>query len=105
LKGVRGNSQNAMVNNFWSFNHIARRFREEAEEYGVKVEEKSEYRTSSICLRCRSENITAKGGLFKCLDCGLEANRDAIGVLNIGYLHGGGINGVVAYPMLLRWSG
>jgi len=27
------------------------------------------------------------------LDCRLEANRDAVGVLNIGCLHGGGVNG------------
>jgi hypothetical protein len=35
----------------------------------------------------------------------IEANRDAVGVLNIGHLHGGGVNGVVAHPLLLRWNG
>jgi len=35
----------------------------------------------------------------------LEANRDAAGVLNMGHLHGGGVNGVVAHPLLLRWDG
>ena len=49
--------------------------------------------------------ISTKGRLFKCLYCGLEANRDAVGVLNIGHLHGGGVNGVVAHPLLLRWNG
>ena len=110
LNGVRNKSQsnskvNAMINNFWSFNYIVRRLREKAEEYGIKVEEKSEYKTSSKCPFCHSEDITTKGRLFKCLHCGLEANRDAVGVLNIGRLHGGGVNGVVAHPLLLRWNG
>jgi len=110
LKGVRNKSRNnskanAIINNFWSFNYIVRRFKEKAEEYGIKVEEKSEYKTSSKCPFCHSEDIITKGRLFKCLDCGLEANRDAVGVLNIGHLHGGGVNGVVAHPLLLRWNG
>jgi len=89
----RNNSKaNAMINNFWSFSYIIRRFREKAEEYGMEVDEKSEYRTSSICPRCHSEDIITRGRLLKCLSCGLEANRDAAGVLNIGYLHGGSVN-------------
>jgi putative transposase len=82
-----------MINNFWSFNYIVRRFKEKAEEYSIEVEEKSEYKTSSKCPLRHSEDITTRGRLFKCLCCGLEANRDAVGVLNIGYLHGGGVNG------------
>ena len=109
LKGIRGNGHNgkanAMINNFWSFNYIVRRFKEKAEEYGIKMEEKSEYKTSSRCPFCHSEDIKTNGRLFKCLNCGLEANRDAVGVLNIGRLYGGSINGVVAHPLLLRWSG
>jgi putative transposase len=70
------------------------------------VEEKSEYKTSSRCPFCHSENITTNGRLFKCLNCGLEAHRDAVGALNIGCLQGeGSVNGVVAHPLLLRWSG
>jgi len=92
LKGIRKNSKshnhkskaNAMVNNFWSFDYIVRRFREKAEEYGMQVREVSERKTSSKCPSCRSENITTKGRLFKCLNCRLEAHRDAVGVLNIG---------------------
>jgi len=108
LKGIRKNGNNgkanSMVNNFWSFDYIIRRFKEKAEEYGIEVEEKSEYRTSSKCPLCYSEDIITRGRLFKCLICGLEANRDAVGVLNIGYLHGGSVNGVVAHPLLLRWN-
>jgi putative transposase len=110
LKGVRNKSRNnskanTMINNFWSFNYIVRRFKEKAGEYGIEVEEKSECKTSSKCPFCHSEDIITRGRIFKCLDCGLEANRDAVGVLNIGRLHGGGVNGVVAHPMLLRWNG
>jgi putative transposase len=110
LRNIRNNSHsnskaNAMVNNFWSFEYIVKRFKERAEEYGIEVEEKSEYKTSSKCPFCRSEDIMTRGRLFRCLYCGLEANRDAVGVLNIGYLHGGGINWVVAHPLLLRWDG
>ena len=82
-----------MINNFWSFNYIVRRFKEKAEEYSIEVEEKSEYKTSSKCPLCHSEDIITRGRLFKCLDCGLEANRDAVGVLNIGRLRGDGVNG------------
>ena len=109
LKGVRSNSHNGkantMINNFWSFSYIVRRFKEKAEEYGIEVEEVSEYKTSSKCPYCGSENVTNRGRLFKCYDCGLEAHRDAVGVLNIGHLYGGGVNGVVAHPLLLRWDG
>ena len=111
LKGIRKNGKNgkanAMINNFWSFDYIVKRFKERTEEYGIEVEEKSEYKTSSKCPFCRSEDIITRGRLFKCLSCGLEANRDAVGVLNIGHLHGGGVNWVVAFkhPLLLRWDG
>jgi putative transposase len=109
LKGVRSNRHNGkantMINNFWSFSYIVRRFKKKAEEYGIEVEEVSEYKTSSKCPYCGSENVTNRGRLFKCYDCGLEAHRDAVGVLNIGHLYGGGVNGVVAHPLLLRWDG
>jgi putative transposase len=110
LKNIRtenhnNNKANAMINNFWSFSYIVRRFKEKAEEYGIEVGEVSEYKTSSKCPYCGSENVTNRGRLFKCYDCGLEAHRDAVGVLNIGHLNGGGVNGVVAHPLLLRWDG
>lgn len=53
----------------------------------------------------RSRNTASKGRLLKCLSCGLEARRDAVGVLNIARLHGGEVNGVAAHPLLLRWNG
>ncbi|PUA32607.1 MAG: hypothetical protein B9J98_03905, partial [Candidatus Terraquivivens tikiterensis] len=114
LKGIResnhSNKANAMINNFWSFKYIIRRIREKAEEYGIKVAEVSEHKTSSICPRCRSGRVIKRGRLFECLDCGVEANRDSVGVLNIGLAWGaklpaGAVNGAMARPLLLRWDG
>ena len=47
MRGIRvncynGAKANAIINNFWSFNHTVRRFREKAEESGIEVEEISE---------------------------------------------------------------
>lgn len=55
--------------------------------------------------RCPSGNATTKGRLFKCPDCGLEANKDAVGVLNIGRLHEVALTGVAGTsPLLLVWD-
>ena len=73
LKGIRENHHNSkansMIHNFWSFNYIIKRFREKAEEYGIEVEEKSEYKTSSKCPFCNSEGIRKHRGLFYCPKC------------------------------------
>jgi len=47
--------------------------------------------------------INDKRRLLKCLSCGLEANRDAAGVLNIGYPMEVALTGNAA--LLLRWNG
>jgi putative transposase len=136
LRGIRSNNNNsnnnnnynnsktnAMINNFWSYSYIAKRVKEKAEEYSINVKEVSEYKTSSICIRCNSSSlsdIVKRGRLFRCLNCRLEAHRDAIGVLNIAdnnnndnddmanlYSNskGKGIAiRVMAHPLLLRWS-
>jgi putative transposase len=117
LKGIRDNSHNcktnAMINNFWSFNYIVRRFKEKAEEYGIEVVEVSEYRTSSRCPFCHSKGTRRHRGLFYCRKCGMAMNADVVGALNIagndGTIipspHRGRDNGVVAHPKLLRWNG
>lgn len=50
-KGIRENHKNgkvnSMMNNFWSFAYIIKRFSGKAEEYGMKVEFVSEYKTST----------------------------------------------------------
>jgi len=111
LTGIRENNGtnsrkvNNMIHNFWSFNYVAQRLRYTAQEYGIRVKEVSEYKTSSRCIRCSSENIEKKGRLFRCLECGLEAHRDAIGVLNMANLYGGTAIRVLTPPKLLKWDG
>lgn len=101
-----GSKTNTMIHNFWSFQYISQRIKDIAEEYGMEVKEVSEYKTSTVCPRCGSENTIHAGRLFKCLNCGLEAHRDVVGVLNMANLHNGGTAiRVVAHPLLLRWNG
>lgn len=110
VKHIRKNNShngvktNFMIHNFWSFNYIIQRIKDVAEEYGIEVEEVSEYKTSTSCPRCGPDHTIRQGRHFRCLNCGLEAHRDAVGVLNIGYRQGGSVNGVMVYPLLLRWN-
>ena len=91
LRGIRSSNNynsnniktNTMVNNLWSYAYMVRRIKDKAEEYGINVKEVSEYKTSSICIRCNSSYIIKRGRLFRCLNCRLDAHRDVIGVLNI----------------------
>jgi putative transposase len=115
LRGIRENNRyngkaNSMVHNFWSHAYLIRRFREKAEEYGIEVVGVDERKTSSVRPSCGSDRAVKRGRLFKCLSCGIEAHRDAVGVLNIGLAQGaklpkGAINGLMAEPLLLRWNG
>ncbi len=96
---------NAMVHNFWSFRYIIGRLITTAENFGIKIKLVNEHYTSSVCPRCGSTNAYKHKRLFKCLNCGLEAHRDVVGVLNIARvsLDGrDGFNGVLAHPVLLR---
>ena len=111
LTGIRenndkGKKSNSMIHNFWSINYIVQRMKCTAQEYGIRVKEVNEYKTSSRCIRCSSENIERKGRLFRCLECGLEANRDAVGALNMANLqHEGTAIRVVTHPKLLKRDG
>ena len=110
LTGIRENNQhsrqvNTMVHNFWSHKHVADRLRWTAEEYGIEVRTISEAYTSQTCPRCRSRHSQRILRGFRCLDCGLEAHRDAVGVLNMAARCGGYAVRPMAWPMLLRWDG
>ena len=116
LRGIGKNNNhhngkiNSMIHNFWSFQYITKRFKDKAEEYGIKVVQVDERKTSTICPRCGSDRTIKRGRLFKCLSCGVEAHRDAVGALNIGLAQGaklpaGAINGAMTRPLLLRWNG
>jgi putative transposase len=110
LTGIRnGNPHdrqgNAMVHNYWSHKYVADRLRWTTEEYGMNVRTVSEAYTSQTCPRCHSRHSLRVLRGFRCLDCGLEAHRDAVGVLNIAARCGGYAVRPMAWPMLLRWDG
>jgi putative transposase len=110
LTGIRnsnahGRQANAMVHNYWSHKHIADRLRWTAEEYGIKIETVSEAYTSQTCPRCHSRHSLRVLRSFQCLDCGLEAHRDAVGVVNIAARCGEYAVRPMVWPMLLRWDG
>jgi putative transposase len=97
---------NSMIHLFWSHRYLVKCIKEKAEEYGIRVTEIDERGTSSVCPRCNSKRIVRKGRLFKCLQCTLEAHRDAVGCVNIRLAQGeslaaGVINRAVARPTLL----
>jgi len=103
---------NSMIHNFWShrYRYLIKRIKEKAEEYGIKVTEVKEYYTSPVCPRCGSKNVEKRKRSFKCLSCGLEAHRDAVGCVNIRLAqfekaklsqNGGAVNRAVASPLLL----
>ena len=102
-----GNKANSMIHNFWSFRYITERLRTTAENCGINVKLVEESYTSSVCPRCGSTNIFKHKRLFKCLDCRLEAHRDAVGCVNIGLAQGYEIpaeviNRAVARPLLIE---
>lgn len=111
LRDIRANARfakksNTMIHNFWSVGYQYKRLREKAEEYGMKTRRENERGTSSECPRCGSERIVKRGRLFKCVDCSLEAHRDAVGSVNIGLAQGeiipaGVVNRAVARPALI----
>ena len=101
-----GKKSNSMIHNFWSVGYQYKRLREKAEEFGMRTRREDERGTSSKCPRCRSKRIVKRGRLFKCVDCKLEAHRDAVGSVNIRlaqgeYLAAGVINRAVARPSLI----
>lgn len=110
LTGIRnGNSHgrqgNAMVHNYWSHKYVADRLRCTAEEYGITIKTISEAYTSQTCPRCRSRNTERMLRHFRCLNCGLEAHRDAVGVVNMAARCGEYAVRPMVWPMLLHWDG
>ena len=92
-----------MIHNFWSFRYIIERLITTAENFGIKVKLVKEHNTSSSCPRCGSTNTYKHKRTFKCLNCGLKAHRDVVGVLNIAHLSRnviGGFNGALTSPEL-----
>jgi putative transposase len=109
LTGIRNNNNhgrqgNAMVHNYWSHKYVTDRLKWTAEEYDMKIRTVSEAYTSQTCPRCGSRHSLRVLRRFHCLDCGLEAHRDAVGVLNIATRYGEYAVRPMAWPMLLHWD-
>jgi len=68
------------------FKYTIKRFKEKASEHGIETVEVSDYNSSTIYPKCRLDHTYKHKRLFKCLNCGLEARRDAVGVINMGTL-------------------
>lgn len=100
-----GRKTNALLHNFWSFKYIVDRLKVTAENFGIRVKQISEKGTSSRCIRCGSRNVVRNGRLFVCLNCGLQAHRDTVGVINIAseYLRVP-IRNVAPHPYVFRFS-
>ncbi len=111
LTNIRATAQfskksNSMILLFWSHRYLVNRIKEKAEEYGITVREIDERGTSSVCPRCGAKRIVRKGRLFRCIQCKLEAHRDAVGCVNIRLAQGdplaaGVINRAVTRPSFL----
>ncbi|PUA33030.1 MAG: hypothetical protein B9J98_02870 [Candidatus Terraquivivens tikiterensis] len=71
----------------------------------METVEVGEHTTSKICPRCKSDHTCKHKRLFKCLNCGLEAHRDAVGVINMAPYMEVCPSGVVAHRLLLRRNG
>ena len=73
-----------MIHNYWSHKYVADRLR------------------WTECPRCHSGHSQGVLRGFRCLDCGLEAHRDAVGVLNMAARCGEYAVRPMVRPMLLR---
>ncbi|WP_456453951.1 RNA-guided endonuclease InsQ/TnpB family protein, partial [Thermococcus sp.] len=81
----KGKKQNFLLSRVWRFNHVIKRLKEVAEEYGISVVVVGEAFTSKLCPVCGKPHEGARfvRGLFKCPATGLIFNADLVGAFNI----------------------
>ncbi len=81
----KGKKQNFILSHVWRFNHVIKRLREVAEEYGISVVVVDEAFTSKLCPLCgqRHSNGRIFRGLFKCRGESVVMNADLVGAFNI----------------------
>jgi len=79
---IEGNERNS---NFWNYSSIINRFKDVAQEYGIKIKPVNEANTSKTCSLCGEihENGRIERGLFKCPHTGKVINADLNGAINI----------------------
>ncbi len=81
----KGKKQNFLLSRVWRFNHVIKRLKEVAEEYGIKVLIVGEAFTSKLCPVCGKPHRGARfvRGLYSCPATGLVFNADLVGAFNI----------------------
>ncbi len=81
----RGRKQNFILSHVWRFNHVIKRLKEVAEEYGIQVLVVDEAFTSQSCPLCGQRHSDGRifRGLFKCHGEGVVMNADLVGAFNI----------------------
>ncbi|NYZ75662.1 IS200/IS605 family element transposase accessory protein TnpB [Candidatus Micrarchaeota archaeon] len=81
-KGRKGKRFNRIINSF-PFNKLSFFIEYKAHLKGIAVVKIGEEYTSKICSRCGERGKRIKQGLFKCPNCGYQANADFNGAMNI----------------------
>ena len=108
-KGIAQDKGNERNTNFWSYSSIINRFKDVAQEYGIKIKPVNEANTSKMCSLCGEihEDGRIKRGLFKCPHTGKAINADLNGAINILHIpesvkdRGKWLK---AQPVVYRWT-
>ena len=84
-KGIAQDKGNERNSNFWNYSSIINRFKDVAQEYGIKIKPVNEANTSKTCYLCVKihEDGRIKRGLFKCPHTGKVINADLNGAINM----------------------
>jgi len=86
LKGIRRNRKGKRLNRIlsnWAYYKLTKYIEYKANWLGIKVMKIKENGTSKTCPKCGSEGRRPYQGLFKCVNCGYQANADFVGAQNI----------------------
>lgn len=82
----------------WLYARVRRWLEQHCEEIGVRIEEKSPYKTSQYCHICHKwDRRNRNGEKFKCVNCGNEKHADFNASLNLKLL---GLAGVYSLRLL-----
>lgn len=86
VKEIRKDSKGRKFNrilNSWAYYKLTKMIEYKANWEGIKVIKINERGTSHTCSRCGSKGYRSYQGLFKCANCGYQANADYNGAKNI----------------------
>lgn len=89
VKGIRedkdwGCKGNSMLHNYWAYDALYQKYKNKAEEHGIRMEKQEEAYTSRTCPICGIEEAShKKDRLFICSFCDYVGDRDIVGATNI----------------------